>query len=264
MTDLEVARDEHGVATVTMNRPAVRNAFDDRLVGLLHDTAVELARDDDVRVVVLTGAGDAFSAGADLQWMQRAREASYEDNVADAMRLARMLRVLHDLPKPLVGRVQGPAIGGGAGLVAVCDVAVAVADATFGFTEVTLGLAPAVIAPYVVRKVGRSFARSAFVTGSRFGAHRAREAGLVHDVAADGAALDAAVAALAERCRRAGPQAVAVAKRLPDLAMGPLDDVATEMAELIAGLRAGAEGQAGMAAFLEGTTPPWVQGYADP
>lgn len=258
VTELEVTRDARGVATVTMNRPAVANAFDDHLVGLLHDAAVELARDDDVRVVVLTGAGEAFSAGADLRWMRSMREASYEDNVADALRLGRMLRALYDLPKPLVGRVHGAAIGGGAGLVAVCDVAVAVADATFGFTEVALGLAPAVISPYVVRKVGRSFARSAFVSGMRFGADRAREAGLVHEVAADIPALDAAVAEVVGACRRAGPQAVAAAKRLPDLAMGPLDDVATDTARMIAGLRGGEEGQAGMAAFLEGDTPPWV------
>lgn len=263
MTDdrmLEVTRDERGVATVTVTRPAVRNAFDDRLVGLLHDTAVALAADDDVRVVVLTGGGRVFSAGADLHWMRAVREDSYDDNLADAARLGRMLRALYDLPKPLVGRVNGPALGGGAGLVAVCDVAVAVAGATFGFTEVSLGLAPAVISPYVVRKVGWSFARSAFVTGERFGAERAREVGLLHAVVADEQALDAAVTELVERCLRGGPHAIAAAKRLPDIALQPLDDAAVGAARMIAGLRVGEEAQAGMAAFLEGRPPPWTVG----
>lgn len=261
MTDdrmLQVTRDARGVVTVTVNRPEVRNAFDDRLVGQLHDTAVQLAQDDGVRVVVLTGAGRVFSAGADLRWMRSARHSSYEENVADALRMGAMLRALYDLPKPLIGRINGPALGGGAGLVAVCDVAVAIAEATFGFTEVALGLAPAVISPFVVRKVGWSFARSAFVTGERFGPQRAHDVGLIHAVVADDAALDAAVAGVVTRCLRAGPLAAATAKRLPDLAMRPLDEAAVEAARIIAGLRVGDEAQAGMAAFLEGRTPPWV------
>lgn len=260
MTDdrtLEVTRDERGVATVTINRPAVRNAFDDELVEGLHHVAVELAHDDDVRVVVLTAAGRVFSAGADLHWMRAVRDYSFEDNVADAARLGRMLRDLYDLPKPLVGRINGSALGGGTGLVAVCDIAVGVDGATFGFTEVALGLAPAVISPYVVRKVGRSFARAAFVTGERFDAERARQAGLLTEVVAEDA-LDAAVAGVVTRCLRAGPHAVAAAKQLPDLALQPLDEAAVDTARVIAGLRVGDEAQAGMAAFLEGRVPPWV------
>lgn len=257
---LLVARDERGVVTVTMDRPSVRNAFDDRLVEALHTTAVELAADDGARVVVLTGAGPVFSAGADLNWMRSVRDYTYEDNVADATRLDAMLRSLYDLPKPLVGRVNGHALGGGAGLVAVCDVAVAVADAAFGFPEVALGLAPAVIAPYVVRKVGRSFARAAFVTGERVRAERARHAGLVHEVVDDAGALDAAVRVVVDRCLRAGPQALAAAKRLPDAALVPLDEATAQSVHLIAALRTGDEAQVGMAAFLEGGVPPWVPG----
>jgi len=254
---IAVVRDGRGVATVTMSRPQTRNAFDGRLIEALHTAAEDLAADDRVRVVVLTGAGEAFSAGADLSWM-RARSDAYDDNVAGAARLESLFRALYELPKPLVGKVNGPALGGGAGLVAVCDVAVAVADATFGFPEVRLGLVPAVISPYVVRAVGPSFARAVFVTGERFGAPRARDAGLVHEVAADLAALDAAVVAVVDRCLRAGPRAAAAAKRLPDLALRTLDEAAAETVPLIAGLRAGEEAQEGMAAFLERRAPAWA------
>ncbi|HVL98136.1 MAG TPA: enoyl-CoA hydratase-related protein [Egibacteraceae bacterium] len=257
---LAVDRDGRGVATVTMNRPEVRNAFDDGLVAALLAAADALAADDAVRVVVLTGAGGVFSAGADLGWMRATRGYSHADNLADAKRLAAMLRALHDLPKPLVGRVNGAALGGGVGLVAVCDVALTVADATFGLPEVVLGLAPAVVSPYVVRKVGPSFARAAFVTGARFGAERARQVGLVHEVSVDAAALDAAVAACVERCLRAGPRAVAAAKRLPEGALRPLDEAAAATAEVIADLRVGAEAQEGMAAFLDRRAPPWAPG----
>lgn len=257
---IAVVRDGRGVATVTMSRPRTRNAFDDRLIEALHTAAGDLAADDRVRVVVLTGAGEVFSAGADLSWMRATRSDAYDDNVAGAARVESMFRALYDLPKPLVGRINGPALGGGAGLVAVCDVAVAVADATFGFPEVRLGLVPAVISPYVVRAVGPSFARAMFVTGERFGAPRARDAGLVHEVAADLAALDTAVAAVVDRCLRAGPLAAAAAKRLPDVTLRTLDEVAAETVPLIAGLRAGEEAQEGMAAFLERRAPAWARG----
>lgn len=261
MTDdrmTEIVRDGRGVATVTMSRPQVRNAFDDRLVDALHDAAGSLAADEDVRVVVLTGAGSAFSAGADLDWMRATRGNSYEANVAGSARMEAMFRALYDLPQPLIGRINGAALGGGAGLAAVCDVVIAAADATFGFPEVRLGLAPAVISPYVVRKVGPSFARCMFVTGERFDARRAREAGLVHEVAADLVSLDAAVAAVVDRCLRAGPAAAAAAKRLVDLALAPLDRAAADTVPLIAHLRASDEAQEGMRAFLERRTPGWA------
>lgn len=255
---VRIDRDDRGVATITMDRPEVRNAFDDQLVADLAEAAATLGADDGVRVVVLTGAGDVFSAGADLNWMRRMREASRDENIADSERMDAMFRAFYELPKPLVGRINGHALGGGTGLVAVCDVAIAAAEATFGFTEVRLGLAPAVISPYVVRKVGRSFARAMFVTGERFDAARAREAGLVHGVA-DKDELDAAVAKTVERCLAAGPVAVAAAKRLPDAALDPLPEAGAAMARIIADLRAGEEGQEGMAAFLDRRTPAWAE-----
>jgi methylglutaconyl-CoA hydratase len=265
MTDfqtLRIDRDERGVATITMDRSTVRNAFNDRLVAEMQDAAIALGDDHDVRAIVLTGAGEVFSAGADLNWMRSMKDYSFEENVADAARLEGMFRSLYDLPKPLIGRINGHALGGGTGLVATCDIAVAVADATFGFTEVLLGLAPTVISPYVVRKVGRSFARAMFVTGERFTAERALRAGLLHEVSRDCADLDVAVDHALGRCLRAGPAAVAVAKRLPDLAFRPLEEAAEENARAIAGLRVGDEGQAGMAAFLDKQPPPWTDRHA--
>ena len=260
MTDLQtlrVATDERGVATVAMDRPEVRNAFDDRLIAELTGVAADLGEDRAVRVVVLTGAGDVFSAGADLHWMRSMKTWSFDDNVADASRMNAMLRALYVLPKPLIGRINGAALGGGSGLAAVCDIAIAAEGATFGFTEVVLGLAPAVISPYVVRKVGRSFARSVFVTGERFGPERALAAGLVHQVV-PAAALNEAVEAAVARCLAAGPQAVAAAKRLPDLALAPVDEAGAETVRIIAGLRVGDEGQEGMQAFFDRRPPSWA------
>lgn len=258
MAGLAVAADDRGVVTVTLDRPAVRNAFDADLIAALTATARDLATDERARVVVLTGAGEAFSAGADLQWMRSMSGWSHAENVADARRLDAMFRALWDLPKPLVGRVNGPAMGGGVGLVAVCDVAVAVDTARFGFTEVALGLAPAVISPYVVRTVGASFAKAAFVTGERFDAARALAAGLVHRVVPAGG-LDEAVAEVVDRCLAAGPRAVAAAKALVDGALHPLDEATARTPGVIADLRVGDEGQEGMAAFLERRPPAWVR-----
>jgi methylglutaconyl-CoA hydratase len=244
------------VATITMDRPDVRNAFDPVLIEELGTAIGELEQDDEIRVVVLTGAGEVFSAGADLHWMRSMKDYTFEENLADARRLDGMFRALYDLGKPLIGRVNGHALGGGAGLVAVCDIAIAAEDAHFGFTEVQLGLAPAVIAPYVVRKVGRSFARWVFVTGERFGAAEALEHGLVHE-AVPPDVLDEAVEDAVRRCLRAGPAAAAAAKTLPDLALADLDDAGERMASLIAHLRVGDEAQEGMAAFLERRRPAW-------
>lgn len=254
---IDIVRDERGVAWLTLNRPQVRNAFDDRLVAELHSAAGELSADPEVRVVVLSGAGAVFSAGADLGWMRSMRTASYDDNIADATRMAAMFRALHELPKPLIGRINGPARGGGAGLVSACDIAIAVREATFAFPEVRLGLAPAVIAPYVIGKLGASFARSVFLTGERFDAPRAHEVGLVHELVGDAAALDTAVDATVARCLQAGPQAVAETKRLMDLLQGPREEVDTDTVGLIAGLRVGEEAQEGMTAFLERRAPRW-------
>ena len=262
MADFETLRidtDARGVATITMDRPSVRNAFNDRLISEMYRAASALGEDDAVRVVVLTGAGDIFSAGADLNWMRSMKEWTFDENVADSTRMNNMFRALYDLPKPLIGRINGHALGGGTGLTAVCDIAIAVEGSLFGFTEVVLGLAPAVISPYVVRKVGRSFARAVFVTGERFDASRAFDAGLVHQVVS-AEALDGAVEDAVARCLKAGPIAAAAAKRLPDLALRPLDEATAETVQVIAGLRIGDEGQEGMAAFFEKRRPAWVPG----
>ena len=258
-TTLRIETDDRGVATVVMDRPEVRNAFDDTLIAEMHQAASVLAEDTAVRVVVLTGAGEIFSAGADLNWMRSMKEWTFDENVADSTRMNDMFRALYDLPKPLIGRINGHALGGGTGLTAVCDIAIAVEGSLFGFTEVVLGLAPAVISPYVVRKVGRSFARAVFVTGERFDAARAHTAGLVHEVVPrDG--LDGAVEAAVGRCLKAGPLAAATAKRLPDLALQPLDAATAETVKIIAGLRVGDEAQEGMAAFLDKRRAAWVPG----
>jgi methylglutaconyl-CoA hydratase len=257
-TTLRLATDDRGVATLTLDRPEVRNAFDAAMIAELTEAATGLAADDAVRVVVLAADGDTvFSAGADLNWMGSMRDWTVEQNVADATRMDAMFRALWDLPKPLIGRINGHALGGGTGLTAVCDIAIAAEEATFGFTEVLLGIVPAVISPYAVRKVGRSFARSVFVTGERFSAARALQAGLVHEVVGR-AELDAAVAAAVARCLKAAPVAAGVAKSLPELALAPLDEATSRTVEVIAALRVADEGQAGMAAFLDKRSPPWV------
>ena len=255
---LRLERDARGVVTVTMDRPEVRNAFDPVLIDELSRAADELAADPTVRVVVLTGAGDVFSTGADLNWMKSMKDYTHEENVADSTRLDGMFRALWDLPQPLIGRINGLALGGGTGLTAVCDIAIASEAAGFAFTEVLLGLAPAVISPYVLRKTSLSFARAVFVTGERFSAERAREAGLVHEVVPPGG-LDAAVEAAVRRCLSAGPIAAAAAKRLPEIALRPLDEAAAETVRIIAELRAGAEGQEGMAAFFDKRKPNWTE-----
>lgn len=254
---LRVETDDRGVATVTMDRPDVRNAFNPELIERLRETAEALAADHDVRVVVLTGAGEVFSAGADLNWMRAARDATPPENVAGGRRMDAMLRALYELPKPLIGRINGHALAGGSGLTAVCDIAVAVEGARFGFTEVALGLVPAVISPYVVRKVGPSFARALFVTGEHFDAARALHAGLVHEVVAP-RDLDNAVEATIGRCLNAGPRAIAVAKTLPDLAMLPFHEARERMPHVIAEVRATDEAQEGMGAFLERRRPGWA------
>jgi methylglutaconyl-CoA hydratase len=249
--------DGRGVATVTLHRPEVKNAFNPTLIGELSAVAEDLAADPAVRVVVLTGSGDAFSAGADLNWMRSARDLTFEDDVAGAERMSAMFRTLWDLPKALIGRINGAAIAGASGLTAVCDAAIAVEGALFGFTEAAIGIAPAVISPYVVRVIGLASARRLFVTGERFDAAEALRIGLVSQVvAAD--ELDAAVEAAVRRALSAAPGAAAVAKALPELALAPLDEATARMPAIIARLRAAPEGQEGMSAFLERRRPSWA------
>jgi methylglutaconyl-CoA hydratase len=244
---------------VALNRPDVRNAFDETLIGELTDWAVRTAKDPDARVAVLAGAGKVFSAGADLTWMSKMVGYSREENLRDATALAGMLEALDTLPIPLIGRVQGAALGGGVGLAAVCDIVVAAEDAVFGLTEVKLGILPAAIAPYALAKVGASAARELFLTGARFSAARAREIGLVHAVVPE-ADLDAAVDRYVQELLGSGPEAVRTAKRLIRAIAGrPPDEVMPITTDAIATRRVSAEGQDGMRAFLEKRRPKWTE-----
>ena len=248
---------EGPVATVTLRRPEARNALNAALVGEVTRCFEELAEDEGVRVVVLAGEGPTFCAGADVGYMRDTAGFSYEENLEDTRRLADMFLAVDYLPKPVVARVQGAAIGGGAGLVAAADVALAEQGARFAFSEVRLGIAPATIAPFVVRKIGQSRARAQFLTGERFGAELAWEAGLVHWIAPL-EELDAAVERVVAQLLQGGPAAQAAIKEaLRQVeATEPMEALGI-MTQLIAELRAGEEGQEGLGAFLEKREPFW-------
>lgn len=261
MSKLLYHADDNGVVTLTLNRPEVHNAFDDELVCSLTDTLLEVAANPKLRAVVITGQGESFSAGADLNWMQRMAQASARDNGHDALQLARLLRTLNYLPRPTIARVNGTALGGGLGLIACCDIAVAADHARFGLSEVRLGLAPAVIAPYVYRRIGEAHARRYFLSGERFDAAHARHIGLVHEIAAPGE-LAAAVAALLEQVLKGGPQAMEHCKDLVFHAAGHSVDRQLQLdqytARVIARVRTSAEGREGMQAFLDKRAPNWL------
>jgi methylglutaconyl-CoA hydratase len=245
------------VAILTLARPEVRNAFNAAMIAEVRERFATLAADSRARVVVLTGAGASFCAGADVTWMRQSMGWSHAQNIADAEALAAMFDAAWTLPKPLVGRVNGAALGGGAGLVACCDIAVAAETAQIGFSEVRLGLVPAVISQYIVPKIGVSQARALFVSGERISAMRAYEIGLVHAVT-DEAGLDATVGAVATGLLACGPEAVGAAKRLVDAIWALERDEARRYAvEAIAAARTGAEGQEGIRAFLEKRRPAW-------
>ena len=246
------------VVTLTLDRPEVGNAIDDALVARLGDALAECAREPAVRAVVVTGAGRVFSAGADLRWMRSMQAAGTEANLADARRTQALFVAVAELPRPVVARVNGPARGGGVGLVAAADVVVAAAEAHFAFSEVRLGLIPAMIAPFVIARIGPARARRLFCTAETFGAADALAWGLV-DRVVPAAELDAAVAAVVGDLLKAGPAALAAAKALVrDVGRAPHDAVPGLTAELIARLRASDEGQEGMAAFLEKRPPRWT------
>jgi methylglutaconyl-CoA hydratase len=248
-----------GCATVWLNRPQRHNAFHDGLLSELSRCLAQLSQDATVRVIVLAGRGRNFCSGADLEWMQRQANADYDGNLEDARRLAWMLRTLAQSPKPTVARVHGVALGGGMGLVAACDIALATSDASFGTTEVRLGLTPSTIAPYVVGAIGERAARRYFLSGERFDAAEALRIGLVQEaVSAD--QLDGRLGGLVDALRSAGPQAQAHCKRLLAQLRGqdPFDpEVAEQTARSIAEVRAGAEAREGIAAFFAKRKPSW-------
>lgn len=254
---LEIARDG-GVATVWMNRPERHNAFNAQVIAELTEAFALLAEEAGVRVLVLAGRGKSFSAGADLAWMKAAGEASLEENLADARRLAAMLAALADCPKPTIARVHGAALGGGMGLAAACDICIASDEASFATSEVRFGLIPSAIGPYVLRAIGRRQASRWFLTAERITAAEALTIGLAHEVVA-AEALDATVAAQIALLLGGGPLAQAEAKRLirdiPGNRIGA--DVAEETAQRIARLRMGTEAREGLSAFLEKRSPQW-------
>jgi methylglutaconyl-CoA hydratase len=247
-----------GVATVTLKRAFRRNAFNAELIAALHEAFETLQGAEGVRVVFLRGAGGTFSAGADLEWMREAIDRTESDNRDDAMQLARMLKSLWDIPALTVALVEGGAFGGGAGLAAACDMAVATADAKFSFSEVRLGLIAATISPYVVGAIGPRQARALFATGKVFDAAHAEKIGLVNEVVADTAALEAARDRIGAEMMACGPEAVAASKKLvEDVAYRPVEDVMEETARRIARTRVSPEGQEGVRAFLEKRKPNW-------
>jgi methylglutaconyl-CoA hydratase len=246
------------LTTVTLNRPDVRNAFNEELIAALTEWAKGVPADGSIRAAVLQGAGSVFCAGADVQWMSKMVGYSHEENLADARQAAAMLLALDSVPVPLIGRVHGAALGGGAGLCAVCDVVVAADDTVFGFTETTLGILPAMISPYVTARIGLSAARELCLNGARFPAARAREIGLVHEVV-PATRLDLTVERHVAQFRRAAPSAVARTKSLlRDVAGRRPSDVMALTVDAIAHQRVSPEGQEGLRAFLEKRTPRWA------
>lgn len=248
------------VARIALNRPDVHNAFDDELILELTDTLQKFDADAEIRAVILTGNGPSFSAGADLKWMRRMASASEADNRADSERLAALMRTLNFLSKPTIARVNGAAYGGGVGLIACCDIVIAVDSAKFALTEVKLGLVPAVISPYVIAAIGAREARRLFVTGEAFDAAEARRIGLVHDVTA-GSDFDAHVDIAISHLAKGGPVAQTEAKRLAlriaNATLHSAQSIDVENAALIAKLRVSAEGQEGIGAFLGKRKPNW-------
>jgi methylglutaconyl-CoA hydratase len=250
-----------GVGIITLNRPDRHNAFDGQLIGELIQSLAGMASDDAVRVVVLSSTGKSFCAGADLNWMRTAAKWTSAENEADARVLAEMLHRLSSLPKPTVARVQGPAYGGGVGLVAACDIAVTTFEARFALTEAKLGLIPATIAPHIIAAIGERHARRYMLTAERFSAAEAYRLGLVHEMVSDEAELDQAIGQIVGALLDNGPAALAECKDLiRAVAHRGIDAaVIADTARRIARVRAGEEGREGVTAFLEGRQPGWIR-----
>jgi methylglutaconyl-CoA hydratase len=249
-----------GVGIITLNRPERHNAFDDALIRELSDAIDMMAAEPAVRVVVISSTGKSFCAGADLNWMRAVAGYSTEENLRDSRALAEMLRRLAQCPKPTIARIQGPAYGGGVGVVACCDVAIATIDASFSLTEVKLGIIPAVISPHVIAAIGERYARRYMLTAERFSATEAYRIGLIHEMVVDNAALDEAVGEIVDALLKNGPRALAECKALISaVAWKPLTpEVIEDTAVRITRMRASPEGREGMSAFLEKRKPNWI------
>ena len=252
---------DRGVGIITLIQPERHNAFDDMTIAELSHALVSLEADPAVRVMVIGSLGKSFCAGADLKWMQRAASYDAAENLRDARALAEMLRHVAQCSKPVIARVQGPAFGGGVGLIAACDIAIATFDASFMLSEVKLGIIPATIAPHVIAAIGERHARRFMLTGERFSAAEAYRLGLVHEIVPDAAALDEAIGDLIEALLANGPDAMAECKELLcAVARQPLSqELIEDTAQRIARIRATAEAQEGMAAFLAKRKPNWAE-----
>ena len=247
------------IATITLDRPALHNAFNDELIGSITQAFEELGRDSGIRAIVLRANGPSFSAGGDLNWMKRAASYTAEENLRDARAGASMFLTVARCPKPVIARVQGRALGGGAGLVACCDMAVAMESAEFGFPEVKVGLLPAIIGPFLIARIGMANAREYFLTGARFTATRAKEIGLIQQTTADQATMDTTINAWIAEILTASPAAVTAAKKLIfDVSNRPVESTLDIAAESIANARVSPEGRAGVDAFLSRSKPPWI------
>jgi methylglutaconyl-CoA hydratase len=251
-------KSENMVAWVALNRPEVRNAFNEVMIEELIQVLDQIEKDDSVRVMVLTGNGKAFCAGADLNWMKKMKNFTYEENYQDALRLAELMYKIYNLPKPTIARVNGASIGGSNGLLAACDMAIASHRAEFSMSEVKIGLVPACIGPYLVKKVGESTCRELFLSGERISADQARALGLVNDVVTH-VNLTKRVMERISNLLSSGPHALAVSKELlSTISEMPLTEARDHTAKVIAELRSGDEAQEGMTAFLEKRKPKWL------
>ncbi len=263
-TALKVNFESRGVLRVSLNRPEIRNAFNEAIISELTDVFGRLALEPAVRVIVFSGEGQVFSAGGDLNWMKKSIELSFEGNLEDTIRLSHMFKTMNECPKPVIGAIHGAAIGGGVGLTSICDIAVATKETQFSLSEVRLGIVPACIGPFVISKIGATYARALFMSGERFLAPKAKEVGLVHEVVESREELAAAVERVVANMLQCGPNAMAAAKKLVlDLSWperrekigDPMDYVSTMLAQL----RVSPEGQEGLKAFLEKRKPSWIQ-----
>jgi methylglutaconyl-CoA hydratase len=260
---LQTALDQRGVLTVTLNRPEVRNAFNDTVIAELTQVFSHDALQPTARAIVLRGEGPVFCAGGDLNWMRKAIDADYSENIKDTRALAQLFSQMNECPKPVIGLIHGAAIGGGVGLVSICDIAIASKETVFSLSEVRLGIVPACIGPFVVAKIGASHARGLFMSAERFNAARAREIGLAHEIVDDPASLAAAGERVLANVLQCGPNAMAVAKRLVlDLSWperrAQFPDCLEYVAKTLADLRISDEGQEGVRAFLEKRKPSWI------
>lgn len=249
---------KESIATLTLNRPKVRNAFNDVLIAEMLSALENLAENEEVRVLIVAAEGTTFCAGADFHWMGKMAGADFVENFADSLKLADMLAALYHFPRPTIARVQGSAFGGGVGVAACCDIVVATESAVFSFSEVRIGLVPACISPFVIRRIGEGRAREYFLTGERITAKRAYEIGYINKVVPE-TGLDDAVNEYVQRFLASGPEALAVCKKmLEDVTLMPLQEARDYTARVIAKLRISEEGLEGMKAFLEKRRPQWL------